>query len=111
MFAHTIPEDGVFIAEGMTHELTLHILAPTVPIDFERDLFQQPALAPVVPAIYGFQWDANACDWLDTGSGGVTELLRTAGASFELETLDEYTDKVVAGKAPLYREEELLAAE
>ena len=45
----------------MTHEFTVYEVSPDTPIDFDRSLFEQKCLAPLLPATVGFQFTAQ-CD-------------------------------------------------
>jgi hypothetical protein len=56
------PQDGrepMIYAPGMTHEFTVYEVDPETPIDFERSLFEQKQVSPLVPAVVGFQFRAS----------------------------------------------------
>lgn len=48
-------------AEGMTHEFQVFELDPATPLDFEKSLFEQPDVSPLLPSTVAYQFRA-ACD-------------------------------------------------
>ena len=48
--------------EGMTHEITVYEVDPLTPIDYNKSLFEQKNVSPLVPTTVGFQFPADSND-------------------------------------------------
>jgi len=74
------PHDGhepTIYAPGMTHEFTVYEVDPETPIDFDRSLFDQKKVSPLVPAVSGFQFRAKRSqDAIDRVQDLVNRIIR-----------------------------------
>ena len=54
-----------FLDPSATHEFMLFALAPDVPIDFDKSMFDQKGLVPLTPANHGYQFvaESNEAAW------------------------------------------------
>ena len=61
---YSLPTSGplsrsVFVAEDMTHEFTAYEIATQTSVDYEKSLFEQSGLSPIVPAMTGYQIECH----------------------------------------------------
>ncbi len=108
--AYPIPMNGHRVRSDMTHEFTLYMLHPKVQIDLNRNLFEQPELVPIKPAVHGFQLSVFNDDWVELHCHSVVELVRNFEDEIDTTLIDKIVLKHATTMVSLNREHQLLAA-